>query len=169
MSTMTQWKPFPIFDSNWDVAFDDLVRKTFATMEASAWMPAADVTRDGDDLLIVLEVPGLQAGDLEMEVRDQVLTVRGHRLVENGGGQNIRNEIRRGDFSRTFRLPRTVVPEDVRASYSDGFLTVRVPGATPQPRVSRIPIEGLQQNKGIESPAIQAEIEASDGDMAKAS
>jgi len=166
MSTMTEWKPFPIFDSSWDVAFDDLVRKTFAAVESSPWMPSADVVRDGEDLLMILEVPGLQSGDLELEVHDQILTVRGRRSIGSEGGQKIRSEIRHGEFSRTFRLPRSVISESVRASYLDGFLIVRVSGVTPQVRVSRIPVEGLEQIIQLEGGNIETEGEIMDEDTA---
>lgn len=145
MSAVAKIKPFSMLDPRLDAAFDNLVRRTFAPVEAAAWMPAADVTRDGEDLLITLEIPGVRPGDVDIEIRDRVLLVHGTRSAAASAvdGQVLRREIRRGDFSRAFRLPGHVPADAVRASYTDGLLTVRVAGANPEGAPVRIPIEGL--------------------------
>lgn len=146
MSAVIKMNPFSLLDPNVDVAFDDLVRRTFGSMPASDWVPPADIQRDGDDVAITLEIPGVAPGNLDVEVRDRVLLVKGRRsnpLPE--GSQIIRREIRAGDFSRTFRIPAHVTGEHVSASYTDGLLHIRISGASPEPKISRVPVKGLSE------------------------
>ena len=65
----------PAFDV--DSAFDDLVRRSLGS--AATWSPAADIHLEGPDAVITLEVPGVSAGDVELEVKERSLIVRGKR------------------------------------------------------------------------------------------
>ena len=135
----------PSFDV--DSAFDDLVRRSLGT--TATWSPAADIHHEGPDAVITLELPGVSPGDVEIEVKDRTLIVSGRREQagddsEESGIRVLRREIRRGSFSRTFRLPAHVTPEAVRASYDNGMLTVRVNGAQPAPVSQRISIANLE-------------------------
>lgn len=102
-------------------------------------VPAADVYRDGEDLVARLDLPGVDpAADVTVEVEGRKLVVRGERKdqrSEESEGRRI-SEVRFGSFRRTVTLPRTVDGDAVRASYDAGVLTVTVPGAftgtTPQ-------------------------------------
>lgn len=130
-----------------DSAFDDLVRRSLGA--AATWSPAADIHLDGADAVITLELPGVAPGDVEIEVKERSLFVRGKRLPstneesEEQGQRVLRREIRRGEFSRAFRLPPHVTPDAVRASYDNGMLTIRVAGAQPAPVSQRISIANL--------------------------
>ncbi|MFC8801144.1 Hsp20/alpha crystallin family protein [Promicromonospora sp. NPDC057138] len=102
-------------------------------------VPAADVYREGEDLVARLDLPGVDpASDITVEVEGRKLVVRGERKdqrSEESEGRRI-SEVRFGAFRRTVTLPRTVDGDAVSASYDAGVLTVTVPGAfagtTPQ-------------------------------------
>ena len=145
MSSAVRFQPF--FESGLDAAFDDLVRRTLAEPGAANWVPAADIVQVGEDVVITLEVPGLTAEDVEIEVKDRNLVVRGRRAlaVDDETAKPIRSEIRRGEFSRGFRLPAHVGPDAVHASYDAGLLIIRVSGAQPAPVTRMVPIENLAQ------------------------
>ncbi|HEY3001212.1 MAG TPA: Hsp20/alpha crystallin family protein [Kribbellaceae bacterium] len=71
------------------------------------------------------ELPGLDPDkDIDIEVRDGVLTVKAERREETRSGH--RSEFRYGSFSRSVTLPSNADEDDVRASYRDGILEVRV-------------------------------------------
>ena len=142
MSAVMRFKPF--FESGFDAAFDDLVRRTLTDAGTASWVPAADIVQEGEDAIITLEVPGITAEDVEIEVKDRSLVVRGRRpAVEREDAKVLRQEIRRGEFSRGFRLPAHVGPDAVRASYDAGLLTIRISGAQPAPVTRIVPIENL--------------------------
>lgn len=115
--------------------FDALVRNAFGP---SAWQatdtaftPAAETQRDGDDVLVRLELPGLDLSrDITVEAAGSRLVIRGERRDESSEDQDGRSvrEIRYGTFERTFGLPSHVGADAITASYDAGVLTVRVAG-----------------------------------------
>jgi HSP20 family molecular chaperone IbpA len=72
------------------------------------------------------EMPGIDPDkDVEVNVLDDVLTVRGERKEER---QDLnRHEFHYGSFERRLRLPRGTKEEDIKASYQDGVLELRIP------------------------------------------
>jgi HSP20 family protein len=78
-----------------------------------------------------MDVPGLSADSLEIELDNDVLTVRGERpfpYSTNGGEAAVRRIERRfGRFERSLRVPRGLDPASVQAELADGVLTLRIP------------------------------------------
>jgi len=144
MSTVMRVNPWSAFGAV-DADFESMVRKAFGTQ--TAWVPPADIERDGNDALITLEIPGVAAEDVNVEVKDRHLTISGVR-EQRGAAESddetarvIRREIRHGEFSRSFRLPAHVTAEAVSANYANGLLEVRVGGVRqPEPEPARIPV-----------------------------
>ncbi len=144
MSTVVRMNPWSAFGAV-DADFENLVRKAFGTQ--TAWVPPADIERDGSDAVITLEIPGVDANDVNVEVKDRHLTVsgvreqRGSEENDDEGTRLIRREIRHGEFSRSFRLPPHITPESVSANYRNGLLEVRISGVRqPEPEPARIPV-----------------------------
>lgn len=96
-----------------------------------AWMPKIDVKAQGDDIVVRAELPGIDPAEVDVEVTDGVLTIKGERKAEEareGEGWLIR-ESSYGSFERSMVLPEGVKEEDIRADYSDGILELHVPKA----------------------------------------
>ncbi len=94
-------------------------------------MPAMDVRRAGDDIVVSAELPGVKPEDMDVSVTDGVLAIKGSRdetTSEESQGFVVR-ERRSGSFSRSIMLPQGVDASTIRADYSDGLLEVTVPGA----------------------------------------
>ena len=105
------------------------------------WLPAVDIREQEQGYLLVMDVPGLAAEDLDVDLHEGVLTVRGSRSDEETkqGEHYVRVERRQGKFARQFRVPPSTRPEDLRASVKDGVLTIHVPkGGAPETR--RVPV-----------------------------
>jgi HSP20 family protein len=125
--------------------FDALFRTAFGTDAArrGRFVPAAEIVRDGDDAVVSLELPGLDAErDISVEVDGGRLVVTGERRDERSedrDGRSLR-ELRYGTFRRSFTLPQHVTGEDVSAGYDAGILTVRVTGAYAGSTAHRIPV-----------------------------
>jgi HSP20 family protein len=97
---------------------------------ARAFMPATDLLVDEDDVRLVTDVPGLKPDDLEIELADGVLTVRGERSYpyrEDQARKLSRLERGYGRFERVLQVPREVEPDALSASISDGVLTLSIP------------------------------------------
>ncbi|MGH8823116.1 MAG: Hsp20/alpha crystallin family protein [Jiangellaceae bacterium] len=124
---------------------DALFRTAFGpdTGRRAGFVPAAEVVRDGDDVVISVELPGLDAErDITVEVDGGRLVVSGARRderAEERGGRTLR-EVRYGTFRRTFTLPQHVTGDDVTAGYDAGILTVRVAGVHSGSTAQRIPV-----------------------------
>jgi len=86
--------------------------------------------RDGDVLVIRAELPGIDpAKDVEVTVSHGMLRIHGERTEETTSDEDDdhRSEYRYGAFTRVLPLPAGATEADVKASYADGFLEVRVP------------------------------------------
>jgi HSP20 family protein len=110
--------------------FDRLWGSVLADREES-WLPAVDVYDSKDAVVLKAELSGMDPGDIQIEVEDNVLTIKGERKFEEkiDEGRYYRVERRFGSFERSLVLPQGVRPDDIQADYEDGILVVRVPKA----------------------------------------
>jgi HSP20 family protein len=93
------------------------------------WIPAMDLVETGDHLVLRADLPGMSEDDVDIEIKDGVLTVSGERKAEHeekGEGFH-RVERSFGSFSRSLSLPDGVDVGKVEANFADGVLEVRVP------------------------------------------
>ena len=124
--------------ARWD-PFNELlnVRRRFADAMpqegrgSAAWAPPVDVLEQGDDLVIRAEIPGVNRDEIEINVENNVLTIRGERKREQDFSDKNAYRLERnyGSFSRSFTLPRTVNAAGIGAKYVDGVLELSLPKA----------------------------------------
>ncbi len=108
------------------------------------WMPAIDVYAENGDLVVKAELSGVDPKDVNLTVKDNALTISGERKAKKEiNEENVyRLETNYGKFQRTIELPKEVNPEDVKASYSNGVLEVRLPGAAKEePKEHKVQIK----------------------------
>jgi len=109
-----------------------------------AWTPAVDVFENADGILLKVELPEVEAKDVEIQVENNQLTVRGERKLENAENRDSYHRIERtyGAFQRTFTLPTTVDTEHISAESKDGVLRVLLPKkAETKPRQIKVQVE----------------------------
>ena len=92
-------------------------------------MPAVDVYEEKDDVVIKAEIPGLSKEDISVQVTDSTLTIKGEKKREEEVKENdyYRCERSFGAFTRAVNLPSEVKAEQVKASFKNGVLEVRMP------------------------------------------
>ena len=96
----------------------------------SGWSPALDLYQNSDTVVTVVEVPGMRKEDIDISLRDGMLTIAGERQSSSGEGENAeRTERFSGKFRRSITLPTRVDAGKVSATYKDGILTVTLPKA----------------------------------------
>ena len=88
-----------------------------------------DVQADEQAYLITAEVPGMSVEDLQVEVLDDLVTLRGEYKDEVAGERLISEIERSGGFYRRIRLPQAIDADVVEAKVENGLLTVRIPKA----------------------------------------
>ncbi|MFL6584045.1 MAG: Hsp20/alpha crystallin family protein [Chthoniobacterales bacterium] len=96
----------------------------------SGWTPALDLYQSNDNVVALLELPGMRKEDIEISLHDGMLTIAGERKSETKEGENAeRTERFSGKFRRSITLPTRVESSKVSAVYKDGILTVTLPKA----------------------------------------
>ena len=111
---------------------------------ATSWMPRINVKQSGDDLAVHVELAGIKPDDVDIEVTDGVLTIKGERKSETereGEGWLVR-ESSFGSFERSMVLPEGVDPTSIKAEFKDGMLEVHVPKAleAARPKTTKVAI-----------------------------
>ena len=96
----------------------------------TGWSPALDLYQSNDNIVAVIELPGMRKEDIEISLHDGTLTISGERKRESANGDKAeRTERYVGTFRRSITLPTRVDANKVNASYQDGILTVTLPKA----------------------------------------
>jgi HSP20 family protein len=129
------------------------------TATARRWIPAMDLIETGDHFVLKADLPGMDEGDVNIEVENNVLTVSGERKTahEEKHEGYYRLERATGAFSRSLTLPEGIDPESVTATFHNGVLEVRVPKpAEIKPRRVQIGVGGAQPNTIESDPADSA-------------
>src|SRR5512132_2479657 len=96
---------------------------------STAWAPALDISERKDAHLVTVELPGVEADDLEITFEDGLLTIQGERpFAQDSSEQHFhRVERRYGAFRRSITLPAHVEAEQLEATADDGVLQIVVP------------------------------------------
>ena len=93
------------------------------------WRPPVDIYETNDGIVLKVELPGINKDDVSVEVKDNVLTLKGERLLdpEIKDENYYRKERSFGKFNRSFSLQEPIKPDLIKAGFKDGILTVEVP------------------------------------------
>jgi len=91
--------------------------------------PPIIVSTSGDNVIVRAELPGVKTSDLDVQVLDDVLTIKGERIsiIDTARVTYLRKERNYGTFARFIMLPEKVDVEKVTASYKNGVLTIILP------------------------------------------
>ncbi len=111
--------------------FDSAYRsgRTEELPAATTWQPLVDVFEDAEGITLKVELPEVDAKDVEIQVEGNSLTLKGERKLEKEDKREGYHRIERtyGAFSRTFTLPNTVDVEHITAESKDGVLRIFLP------------------------------------------
>ena len=166
--TTNEVKPMPLFEP-FAPLFElsrEVDRRLTPSPSVASFAPPADVYVTEQDVTVTMDVPGLRADDLTIEVQEDLLTVRGERKLstvmsadENQGRVWQRLERGFGRFERVLRVPQGLDPDRVTALVADGVLTLRIPRPeTRRPR--RIQISNDDGQRTLEGATLQPEVAA---------
>jgi HSP20 family protein len=119
--------PFLALHRQMDRLFDEFFRDFDAPILRNSWSsgggwPSIEVSEGDREVKVVAELPGLDEKDVDVTLRDGVLTLKGERKGENNGARY--SERWHGQFARSIELGAEVDPDRVRASFDKGMLTI---------------------------------------------
>jgi HSP20 family protein len=129
---LVRWDPAQELDTlqmDLNRVFDGFFGRRTANEAARRWIPAMDLIETDDHLVLKADLPGLDRDDVEIEIKDGVLTVSGERKTEHERSSNGYHRVERavGRFSRSLSLPEGVDADQVQADFDKGVLEVRIP------------------------------------------
>ena len=130
---ITRWDPWRdvvSLQSRMNSLFQDFSRSQGDNdvMTTVGFVPPADIYEDEHQITVKLEIPGIRQEDLDIQVENNTLTVRGERSFEKEEKEeNFRRVERRyGSFYRSFTLPNTIDTEHIQAEYENGVLKLKL-------------------------------------------
>jgi HSP20 family protein len=118
----------------------ELENKEEATIPARMFVPAADIYEAENDLTVILEMPGVEKKNVNIDVADGVLSVEGRiDLTKYQGLQPLYTEYNIGHYSRSFRLSSKIDQNKIAAEMKDGVLSLKLPKIEEaKPRIIRV-------------------------------
>jgi HSP20 family protein len=95
------------------------------------WTPAADIYESENELIVNLDLPGVNPKMVDIRVENNVLSIRGERQFEESQTKDSFHRVERsyGPFGRSFTLSTPVDADKIRASYKSGVLSITLPKA----------------------------------------
>jgi len=93
----------------------------------AAWIPPLDVAETKDEVIVTVELPGIDPSNVEVTLANGVLTIKGEKKHERKDERYHLIERTYGAFTRSLRLPVDVDEEKVKATYKDGVLKIVMP------------------------------------------
>ncbi len=133
---LLRWDPFREMEelrARIDRLFEEFIgswrQREFAATPRS-WLPPVDIYDDGEALVVEMDLPGLRKEDIEISITEDTLTVRGERRRPEGEERRYaRSERVFGPFERSFAINLPIKADEVKASYENGVLILRLPKA----------------------------------------
>ena len=147
-----RWDPYPELSS-----LADRVNRAFGVpaarrrdeeMTLGSWMPPVDIREEKDRITLTVELPGFQPEQVEIQMENGLLTLKGERRFEEekDGRSYHRVERSYGQFTRSFTLPNNVDRDRIQATFGDGLLTIELPKREDaKPRQIKITAESPQK------------------------
>lgn len=110
--------------------FDSFLGQAPASgMMERVWAPSVDMCENKDEVIVAVDLPGVTEKDIHLSITGDVLTIQGERrwTGETGDASYYRQERWFGKFERALSLPIPVEAGQVKATFRDGVLTVKLP------------------------------------------
>lgn len=129
---LTRWSPRMRSLADFTNTMDSMLNKFFEGEEESSvyrFDPAMDIEETGKEFKLTAELPGMDKSDVNISLKDDVLTISGEKKEEKKEDKKdyYRSERVFGKFQRSFRLPEIVEEDKIEAEFKNGILNVTVP------------------------------------------
>jgi HSP20 family protein len=97
-------------------------------LTASAWRPLVDIFESEGGVTILVDLPGVEKTDVSVEVKDNILTIKGNRTSEETvhDANYYRRERSFGNFQRSFGMRGVIAPDKIKATFKSGVLKIEL-------------------------------------------
>ncbi|MBE9111265.1 Hsp20/alpha crystallin family protein [Nodosilinea sp. LEGE 07298] len=132
LDKIAHWEPFRGIEQlhqEMNHLFDRLMQEGNGGGRSLTFIPSAEMEETDQAIQLKLEVPGLEAKDLDVEVTDSTVSIKGERKSKSKTEEKgiVRSEFRYGTFERVIPLPASIQTANVQANYKNGLLTLILP------------------------------------------
>jgi HSP20 family protein len=132
--TLVRWNPWQELNTlqhQFDRLFDETLAPTTLWPRGFAKVPAVEMEEKEEAIHLKLEVPGMEAKDLDVQVTEDAVYIKGERKSETKTEEKgmTKSEFYYGQFQRTIPLPARIQNSNVIAEYKDGILNLTLPKA----------------------------------------
>ncbi len=127
---MIKWEPMKDLRDEIDRVFDTFFGRMPAISEKEGfWMPSVDVEETDSSYIVRADLPGMEKNDIKIALTEDTLSIKGERKMkkEEKGKTYHRIETSYGKFQRTITLPAEIKPDEAKAEYKNGVLTINLP------------------------------------------
>jgi len=145
LMTINPFKEAESLFKDFDRLMSDFLVCNFEPEKHAGWLPDVNISNNDDGHVIVVDLPGVSPGDVQISLEGRQMTLRGVRTFDKGSGEG------RGSFSRSFvrsfSLPVTADTESISATSEHGVLRITVP-KKPEAKPKQIEIT-VQETKKL--------------------
>ncbi len=144
--TITKWRPLSdllTLTERLNRLFDEgFFGEEGEDFSIARWQPATDIYETKDSYVFKVELPGFKKEDIEVEVKDNTLVIKGEKKMEEEVKKENYHRIERfyGTFQRSFVLPQNTVVDKIKANLKDGVLEIKIPKSE-KSKAKSIPVE----------------------------
>ncbi len=127
--------PFDMmFDSMFETNFPEVAQTVGVNPFSGTAYPKVNVYEYEDKVGVVAEIPGIDKKNLDVEVEDGVMTIKGskHGFDEDAEATVLRRELKHSAFERKFTLGESLDGDDITANFKDGILSIEIPKIEPE-------------------------------------
>ncbi|MCC5648608.1 Hsp20/alpha crystallin family protein [Nostoc sp. XA013] len=134
---LIRWEPFremEILRRQMDQLFSELTaaerdNSDISASPRTAWVPAVELSDNGSEFVLKVEIPGIEAKNLDVQVTQDAVSISGEHRYEKHSESNakVHSEFRYGNFTRIVPLPSKVQNQQVKADLKDGILILTLP------------------------------------------
>jgi len=132
---LVRWNPFgemSLLQNHMNRLFDTALQAWPGESNGTtSWIPAADIYESDNELVVNLDLPGIDPKAVDVRVENNVLSIRGERQFDEKQNKENFHRVERpyGPFARSFSLATAVDPDKIRADFKAGVLSITLPKA----------------------------------------
>jgi HSP20 family protein len=123
-----------MFDSMFETNFPEVAQTVGVNPFSGTAYPKVNVYEYEDKVGVVAEIPGIDKKNLDVEVEEGVMTIKGskHGFDEDAEATVLRRELKHSAFERKFTLGESLDGDDITANFKDGILSIEIPKIEPE-------------------------------------
>jgi HSP20 family protein len=133
--SLVRWNPFgdmSLLQNQMNRLFDTALQGWPGDSNGTtSWIPAADIYESDNELVVNLDLPGVDPKTVDVRIENNVLSIRGERQFDEKLNKENFHRVERsyGPFARSFTLSTSVNPDSIRADFKAGVLSITLPKA----------------------------------------